>query len=173
MNRASNYIGKPIFTEAGEPLDTINDVIFDPRTHQILCFVVEPGGWSGGTKILPWNDEHSITSDAVIVSSHEQVVLARKVPDIQQILETAQVVVGKQMIAPDEHQLGILNDVYFDAKTGTILEYEISIGNSSTTVADQRIMLQPDDVEFEMRRGTKLQVSATTAELLEQHVHTE
>lgn len=172
MNRASNYIGKPIFTEAGEQLDTINDVIFDPRIHQILCFVVEPGGWSGGAKILPWNDELSITSDAVIVSSHAQVMLARKVPDIQQILETTQVVVGKQLIAPDGHQLGILNDVYFDAKTGTILEYEV-IGSSTTTVADQRTMLQPDDVEFEMRRGTTLQVSATTAELLEHHVHTE
>lgn len=165
-SRASSLIGKPIVTQAGERVETIDDVIFDPQTHRILCFVVEPGGWVGGTKILPWSGDCSITAHALIILSQAEVVLACKVPPIQTILENAQVVVGKQIVAPDARQIGILDDVHFDQHTGVICEYEIA-GSSPTNHAEQRIVLQPDNVEFEVRRGTALWVSAKTADLIE------
>jgi uncharacterized protein YrrD len=172
MNRASNFIGKPIFTQSGDQIETIDDVIFDPRTHHVLCFIVQPGGWVGGAKILPWADDYSITPNALIISSQEQVVLARKVPHIQAILENTQLVIGKKIVAPDGRQIGILNDVQFDQHTGAIHEYEVT-RNSPTTSSEQSIYLQPDDVEFEPSRGTVLLVSAATAELIEKQIHRE
>jgi uncharacterized protein YrrD len=172
MNRASNFIGKPIFIQSGEQIDTIDDVIFDPYTHRVLCFIVEPGGWVGGAKILPWADDYTITPNALIISSQEQVVLARNVPRIQAILENTQVVIGKKIVAPDGRQIGILNDVQFDQKTGAIHEYEVT-GSSPTTSSEQSVYLPPDDVRFELSRSAGLLVSAATAELIEKQIHTE
>jgi uncharacterized protein YrrD len=170
MNRASSFIGKPVVTQSGEQLETINDVVFDPRTHHVLCFIVKPGGWVGGAKILPWTHDYSITANALIISSQEQIVSAPKVPHIQEVLENTQVVVGKRIIAPDGHSLGILNDVYFDQATGEIHEYEVA-NDSTITSSKQHAILDPGDVEFALQRGAALSVSAATAELIEQHMH--
>lgn len=172
MNSASDFVGKPIVTQSGTLVNTIDDVVFDPQTHYVLCFIIEPGGWGGGAKILPWSDDYSITANALTISSPEQIVLAREVPHIQEILENIQVVVGKKIVVPDGRQIGTLNDVHFDENTGEIFEYEIR-GDLQITSSERHILLQPDEVEFEMRRGTALLVSATTADLIEQHIRTE
>jgi uncharacterized protein YrrD len=172
MNQASNFIGKPIVTQSGERLETIDDVIFDPRTHHVLCFLIEPGGWVGGAKILPWTHEYSITPSALIISSRDQVVSALNIPRMQAVLENAPVVIGKKILRSDGRQIGIVNDIYFDQQTGAIQEYEIT-GGSLTDSSEQRVILLPDDVEFEKHHGTALWVSAATADLIEHHMHIE
>ncbi len=172
MNRASSFIGKPIFTPSGQQVDTIDDVIFDPHTHYVLCFMVEPGGWVGGAKILPWSDDCAVTPHALTISSQEQIVFARKVPRIQEILEDIQVVVGKKIVAPDGRQLGILDDVYFDQKTGEIGGYEV-IGLAQRTDFESKAILGPEEVDFVKGDNAVLLVSPATTDLIEQRIHGE
>jgi uncharacterized protein YrrD len=170
MNSASSFVGKQVITQAGKLIDSISDVIFDPHTHQVLCFIIEPGGWVGGTKILPWSDEFSITPTALTIASPEQIVLARTVPRIQTILENAQVVVGKKIVASDGRQLGILDDVYFDQKTGEIQEYEVAPLYQKTGF-ERKAILEPEEVDFVEGSGAALVVSPATTDVIEKRIH--
>ena len=170
MNSASSFIGKPVVTQTGTPINTIGDVIFDPHTHQVLCFIIEPGGWVGGAKILPWSDEFSITSNALTIASPEQIVLARTVPRIQAILENIQVVVGKKIVASDGRQLGILDDVYFDQHTGQIREYEIT-PLSPKPGFERKAILEPEEVDFvQSDNGMLRVVSPATTGVIERRI---
>lgn len=170
MNSASSFVGKPVVTPAGKPIDIIDDVIFDPHTHQVLCFIIEPGGWVGGAKILPWSDDFSITPNALTISSPEQIVLARTVPRIQKILENIQVVVGKKIVASDGRQLGILDDVYFDQHTGQIREYEIT-PLSPKPGFERKAILEPEEVDFVQSDNGMLRVSPATTDVIEDRIH--
>lgn len=172
MNQASNLTGKPIVTPSGQQLDTVDEVIFDPHTHRVLCFIVERGGWAGGARILPWSDDHSITAHALIASPQTHIVPAHETPRIQEILENIRVVVGKKIMSPDGRQLGVLHDVAFDQRTGAVHEYDI-IDRAPARGSERRAVLPPDDVEFQRLHDTALLVSAPTADLIEQRIHAE
>lgn len=172
MNSASDFVGKPVVTPSGTLVNTIDDVIFDPHTHHVLCFIIEPGGWVDGAKILPWSSDYSITTNALTLSSPEQIVLARKSPHIQTILENIQVVVGKTIAAPDGRQIGILDDVFFDQNTGEIHEYEIS-ALSPKLDFERKALLEPEEVEFLQGDNAVLLVSATTTDLIEKQLRNE
>jgi uncharacterized protein YrrD len=170
MNSASSFVGKQVVTQAGKLIDTISDVIFDPHTHQVLCFIIEPGGWVGGAKIIPWSDKFSITPNALTIASPEQIVPARTVPHIQIILENVQVVVGKKIVASDGRQLGILDDVYFDQKTGEIQEYEVAPLYQKTGF-ERKAILEPEEVDFVEGSGAALVVSPATTDVIEKRIH--
>lgn len=173
MSQASAFIGKPIVTPAGTQLETINDVVFDPQLHQVLCFIIAPGGgWFGGARILPWSDEFSFATNALIIPSQDQIVLARDVPWIQKILETIQVVAGKRILTSDERQIGILVDVYFDQNTGEIHEYEIT-APTHTIDSNQNVALAPEEVDFVDGSNAVLVVSHATANLIESQIPVE
>jgi uncharacterized protein YrrD len=170
MNSASSFVGKQVVTQAGTPVDTICDVIFDPHKHQVLCFIIEPGGWVGGTKILPWSDKFSITANALTISSPDQIVLARSVPRIQAVLEKIQVVVGKKIVASDGRQLGILDDVYFDPKTGDIREYEVTTPFQKPGF-ERKALLEPEEMDFVESDNAILVVSPATTDVIEKRIH--
>jgi uncharacterized protein YrrD len=170
MNSASNFVGKLVVTQTGTPIDTIGDVIFDPHTHQVLCFIIEPGGWVGGAKILPWSDDFSITPNALTISSPEQIVLARKIPYIQTVMENIQVVVGKKIMGSNGRQLGTLDDVYFDQHTGEIDEYEIAAPSQKPDF-ERIAMLEPEEVDFVQGDNAMLWVSPATTDLIEKRIH--
>jgi uncharacterized protein YrrD len=172
MNSARDVVGKPIVTPSGTPVNTIADVIFDPHTHYVLCFIIEPGGWVGGAKILPWSDDYSITPNALTLSSPEQIVLARKVPHIQEILENIQVVVGQKIVAADGRQLGILDDVFFNQNTGEIHEYEIGAPSPKLDF-EQKATLEPEEVDFLQGDNGVLLVSAATTDLIKKQIRNE
>ena len=171
MNSASSFVGKQVVTQAGRIIDSISDVIFDPHTHQVLCFIIEPGGWVGGAKILPWSDKFSITPNVLTITSPEQIVLARTVPRIQAVLENIQVVVGKKIMASDGRQLGILDDVYFDQETGEIQEYEVVSPLFHKTGFERKAILEPNEMDFIEGEGTTLMVSPETTDVIEKRIH--
>lgn len=150
MSRASNFIGRPVVTQSGKQIETVDDVVFDPQTHQVLCFVMKQGGgWLGGAWILPWSGQVSIAPNALIVLSTEQIVLARTAPRIRMFLEKTQVVIGRKIVSPDNRHVGVLSDVYFDETTGDVIRYEMA-GISPDNRTPQSIALPPAEVEFDM-----------------------
>ncbi len=172
MSRASNFIGKPVIIQSGKQIETVDDVIFDPHTHTVLCFSMSyGGGWLGGTRILPWSDQLSIAPNALIVASQDQIILARTLPHMREILEKSQVAVGKKLMSPDNRLWGTLSEVHFEQDTGKVRLYEIT-HSAQDSNAVQSIILQPDDVDFqtEDRSNTVLIISNATAERIENHV---
>ena len=136
----------------------------------MLCFIIEPGGWVGGAKIIPWSDEFSITPNTLTITSSEQIVPASTVPRIQTILENVQVVVGKRIVASDGRQLGILDDVYFDQDTGEIQEYEVAPLYQKTGF-ERKAILEPQEVDFVEGSSAVLVVSPATTDVIEKRIH--
>ncbi|NDJ78518.1 MAG: hypothetical protein GYB65_19890 [Chloroflexi bacterium] len=170
MSKASDFVGKPIVTQSGEKIETIDDIVFDPEIHQVLCFIIAPGGgWFGGARILPWSTAVSITDHAIIISSQAQIVFARTLSRIQTLLENKQVLTGKKLVAPNGQRLGMLSDIYFDRDTGAIRVYEVSatIGHTGSS---QRALLKPDEVDFIQGDGGTLRVSPPTADVIERQI---
>lgn len=171
MDKVSRLVGRPVVTETGAQIETINDVVFDPQTHHILCFVIAPGGgWFGGAKILPWSDRLSIKPNALVVSSPDQIVPARQIPEIQTMLESNnQLSVGKQLVTPDGRRIGVLSDIFFDKRTGEIRHYEVS-RTTPKTAFRQTAILEPDEVHFEQGSDAVVQVAPDTASLIEERI---
>lgn len=173
MRKASHFAGKPVVTQSGEQIETIGDVIFDPQTHQALCFVLAPGGgWSGGAKILPWSHEFSIAANALVISSQDQIVLARTMSRIQAILENIHILVGQTIMTADGRRVGTLSDVYFDAHTGQIHQYEITRAARYIDPGHE-VVVPPEEIEFEENDNHILLVSTATADRIEQHIRDE
>lgn len=170
--RASQFVGKPVVTQSGKQIELIGDIIFDPQTHQALCFVIAPGGgWFGGAEIIPWSGDFSIEANAVKIPSEKEIVMAYKIPHIQEILESAQVSPGMKIATSGKRRIGILNDVYFNGATGEIQVYEV-VTTSQHTGFIERAFLEPDETEFVRSDSLMLVISRTTAELIEDQIST-
>lgn len=129
MLKGSDIIGKTIVTlDTGERLNSINDLVFDQNTNQLLAFVVDDGGWFSEARVLPLNAVQSIGPDAVLITSRNAIVDAPRIPAVQRILERDNILKGTTVLTTDGRDLGKLNDLFFDERSGQIEGFEVSGG---------------------------------------------
>jgi uncharacterized protein YrrD len=127
--KGSDVIGIPVMAQdTDQPLDPVQDVIFDPKINRLLGFVVDKGGWFSEAMIVFWEEVQLIGPDVIQLSSVESVISAVYAPPVKQIMEHENILNHAKVITTDGHELGKLVDVYFDAQTGQIEGYEVSGG---------------------------------------------
>lgn len=129
MYKGRDIIGKPLVSyDKGEKFDTVEDLIFDQDSNQLLGFLVNESSWFKDARVLLLKDVQAIGFDAVITPSKEAITKASEIPAIRHILKHNNILKGTRILTMDGRDLGTMIDLYFDEQTGAVEGYEVSGG---------------------------------------------
>lgn len=128
MEKASEIMGRTVVVrEGGQEVGKIKDIVVDPSGRQVLGFVVAEGLFKG-TKVAPWMGMQAIGPDSVVLATAASIVKAEEAPEIQAVLEKDLSIRGLRLQTSTGKDLGKIDDIQFDERTGAVLGYELSGG---------------------------------------------
>ena len=168
MRNGKGMLGKPVVAyDSGEEFQTIIDLIFDQKSNQLLGFLVDEGGWFSNALVLPLKNIKSIGADAVIVASRDTIAPASEFPEIESILKRDNILKGTRIMTIDGRDLGTMEDIYFDDRTGAIEGYDVSGGVFADAYSGRSFVPAPDTLKI----GEDIAfVPSETANLMEEQV---
>ncbi|MDQ0339544.1 uncharacterized protein YrrD [Caldalkalibacillus uzonensis] len=143
MRRACDVIGSVVMNiTSGESLGRVADLVFD-REGRLQGLVLEKQSWFGKQPFLPTLHIQSIGEDLVTVA--HQLPEATFEPRGGWLLfqQAEPRMMGTPVVTPNGKQLGVLEDVYFDEHSATIIGYEISDGFFSDMFEGRHMIRQP------------------------------
>lgn len=121
MRKSSDVIGTPIVLPQEQRGERIIDWILDLSANRLLGFVVTRGGWSGGARILLWENIRQLSDQAVVSASVSPIIEIAKIMRVKQVLERRQPLIGLDVITRNGKLLGKVVDFYFDEEDGTLI----------------------------------------------------
>lgn len=148
MERYSEIVGLPVIcADNGKKVGIIHDVIFCPKTREVRGFLLERKGCEISKKVVRLKDVVNLGRDALIINDCSCIskVLSRK--GSPELMDKAEVR-GLRIYTRSGEDLGVVKDVLFDYKTGTIEGFEISDGLLHDLVQGRNILPLFGKVEF-------------------------
>lgn len=126
--KASEILGRAAVTrEGGQKAGKVKDLVIDPTGRQVLGFVLAEGVFKK-TMVAPWAGLQTIGPDNVIFSAESAVVKTGAAPEIKSVLEGKFKVKGRKLQTTAGKDLGEIDDLQFDERTGAVLGYLVSGG---------------------------------------------
>ena len=123
--RFSEATGRQVVTTStAETVGRVDDFVVDPRRRAVVALSLKRT--EGGDTLL-WTDIAAFGADAVTVTSADKIVDAA--PAIVALSGKEHRLVGKRVLTADGDDIGIVDDVEFDADTGTITSLLLSSGD--------------------------------------------
>lgn len=148
MRRAGDVLGLAVIDViSGKRLGQVEDLLFD-REGRLRGLFLTRESWFGKKPFLPLAYILSIGEDCITISGPFP---DEHPPPEGQWFGFSQAeprMVGMPVITTNGKQLGILEEVYFDEKRGTIVGYELSDGFFSDMTDGRQIIRQPDQFLF-------------------------
>lgn len=128
--KATDIIGLKVLTlQEGKEIEEVDDIIYDPLENKIKALLVDPGGWFSDAKVVLFKDIKSIGKDEILVNSQDAVAKASDVSErISGIAKENKHLTHTKIVTEDGKKLGKVSDVYFDDKTGEVIEFEVTQG---------------------------------------------
>jgi uncharacterized protein YrrD len=124
--KASEVLGRAaVIREGGQKAGKVRDLVIDPTGHQVLGFVLMEGVFSG-TQVARWAGLQTIGEDNVIFSAAGDVVKAAAAPEIKSVLDSKLKFKGRKLQTTAGKDLGQIEDLRFDERSGAVLGYELS-----------------------------------------------
>lgn len=123
--RFSDAVGRQVVsTSTATTVGKVDDFVVDPRRHAVIAVLLKKT--EGGDTLL-WPDVLAFGSDAVTITDSSKIVEAS--PAITALSGKGHQLVGNRVLtaAGDEH--GKVDDVEFDADTGTITSLAVASGD--------------------------------------------
>jgi uncharacterized protein YrrD len=128
MAKASDVIGRSIMVRStGQASGKVKDVVVDQPGRQVLGFLVGIGALKGD-RAVPYAEVQAIGQDSVIVNSPESIVKPEQAAEIKTALVRSGSIHGLRVQTTSGKDLGRIDDISFDDKTGLISGYELSGG---------------------------------------------
>ena len=78
--------------------------------------------------MAPWAGVQAIGPDSVVLATAASIVKAEEAPDIKAVLEKDLSIRGLRLQTSMGKDLGKIDDIQFDERTGAVLGYELSGG---------------------------------------------
>jgi len=131
MLRGSDFIGIPLTfrTDHGrEVSERVKDWIFDVQANQLLGFLINHGGWSGGARVLMWQNVHSVTPGSIEIEYCSPVIDISQVMRVKRVLESRTRLIGTEVISRQGENLGEIVDAYFHEDSGQLCALATSGG---------------------------------------------
>lgn len=128
--KASKVIGLPVFTISdGKKIENVDDVIYDPIKNKIEALLIEKGGWFAESRVILFSDLEGIGYDAALITSPARIKKLTEVSkNIEAIVKNDTYLTNTKIITEDGIELGRVSDIYFNATTGRVEEFEVSQG---------------------------------------------
>lgn len=148
MDRQSEVVGLPVIcVENGRRIGTVEQVLFCPRLRTVKGFLLERKGGRIAKKVILLEDVSHVGRDAIIVKDYS---CAKKLKEAEKKngLKDRAVVNGLKVYTKTGDDLGIVRDVLFDHKTGTMEGVEVSDGLLEDILRGRYVLPLFGKVEF-------------------------
>lgn len=129
MRKGSTVIDQDVFSVSdGTRLETVTDLVINEANDAIIALLIDTGGLMSSSKVIPVSSIHRFGPSAVMVENADVIVEADDIPEVNDILEREDSVLGSRVVTHEGDDLGEIKDMYFDEKTGQIRGFEVSGG---------------------------------------------
>lgn len=145
--KGKSIIGLHIVTvDTGSIVQTVNDLAYNPETHQVEALIVSNGGLFSSAKAVAMDDVKNIGENAVIIPDASVVKSVKEIGgSIQSIANSNKYLVKTNVLTIDGKELGKVTDIYFDSQTGYVELMEVSQGGLKTLTEGKK-SIKPSDI---------------------------
>lgn len=121
---AKDLTGIPVMDgNTGKTLGRLQEWLTDKNGKYIIGFVLDPGGLFSLKKTVPYSDVVNISEDAIVVMPGE----AGGNENMLHVDDAFQAF-GKRVLSRSGEELGLVEDIMFEAATGRIAGWRLSSG---------------------------------------------
>ena len=129
MRKGKDAGGLLVITrDSGKKVGKVEDLVLDRQGSRVLGILIDEAGWFKEAKVVPWSSFRVIGLDAVIIDEEASAKKASEVPEMSEVLDQGNVLVGARVATTDGRELGKIEDFYFDPETGIVKGFELSGG---------------------------------------------
>lgn len=126
MVHGRDWLGRPVLAWPGRGrLGEVADLLLDAAGRRVIGLVVRSGNWLGSQRIVPLANVRSAAADGIEVAVAPGDVTT---VSAEQAWGQLRDLAGKRLLSRSGDDLGLLDDIAFDARTGDILNYRLSGG---------------------------------------------
>lgn len=149
--KGNDIIGKSIFAcDIGENIaSVVEDLVLAPNSRKLLGFVVTKDCQAAEALVLPFDCVQSLGPDAIAIQSIG-VLIPIKELELEKAIEQGRIRDSK-VVTTKGRDLGIIADIYFDAKTGAVEGYEICAGVVADTFSGRSLIRATEDITIKSR----------------------
>ena len=148
MERYGEVLGLPVIcVENGKRIGIIKDIMFCPKHKEVIAFLLERKGCEIRKKVILLKDVLSLGKDALIVNDCKCTTTFKKLENTEEFKEKG-IIKGLRVYAKTGEDLGIVNDILFDYKTGIIEGVEVSDGIFQDIILGRKVIPLFGRVEF-------------------------
>lgn len=112
---------------------------------QVKGILVDEKGIFNRTKFLPFENIHGFGDFEVMVENYQLFPIVKNEQG-QVYFEHYHGLKGKVFLTEEGNKLGLLDDVYFEEKLGTIVGYEVTDGFFADIAEGKKIISYPSDL---------------------------
>lgn len=147
MRRARDFLGLPVLSvESGNQVGNARDLLID-ETWNIQGIILETRHWFSSLKYVQWDDVIACGEDAITIPDESTIRTLEEGAHLNAFLTGKRSVKGLPVITVNGHQLGMVEDVYFDDQMGRqIVGYELSEGFISDLREGRKWLPLPENV---------------------------
>lgn len=122
-----DWLGRPVLTGPNRRrLGEVADLLLDAAGRRVVGLVVRLGNWLGGQRIVPLAHVREAAPDGIVVEAVSADGLATL--SDEQTWGQLRDLAGKRLLSRAGEELGLLDDIAFDARTGLIENYRLTTG---------------------------------------------
>lgn len=119
MRRGREIIGLPIIDlSSGERVAEVKDILCSLEDQRISALLVDKGSLLRPSKLVRWENIHSIGHDAVTIDSRDVITTVKKTSTQQ---NSPNRYLGKQVLTTSGQYLGRVDDIALDPVRGNIV----------------------------------------------------
>lgn len=149
MKRASEILGLPVISaDNGKKIGIIKEVLFDKNTKSVVGFLLEPKSFASRKNVVLKKDVLSLGDDALIINDEANIVNLREVDKKSITKSKNNSLIGLRVLTKKGEDLGVVKDVLFDPRFGTIDGVLLSDGLLQDIVNGRNLLPLFGKVEF-------------------------
>jgi uncharacterized protein YrrD len=149
MRKGKDAGGLLVITrDAGKRVGKVEDLVLDRQGSRVLGILVDEAGWFREAKVVAWQSFRAVGLDAVIIDEEASVKKVSEVPEMSEVLEAGNVLVGVRVQTTEGRELGKIEDFYFDPDSGIVTGFELSGGKGRSFLPTPSSFQSGTDVAF-------------------------
>jgi len=149
MRRGKDAGGLLVITrDGGKKVGKVEDLILDRQSSRVLGILVDEAGWFSEAKVVAWPSFRLIGLDAVIIDAETSVKKASDIPEMSEVLDKGNVLIGVRVQTTEGRELGKIEEFYFDPETGIVKGFELSGGKRRSFLPTPASFQAGADVAF-------------------------
>jgi uncharacterized protein YrrD len=149
MRKGKDAGGLLVITrDSGKKIGKVEDLVLDRQGGRVLGILVDEAGWFREARVVAWPSFRVVGLDAVIIDQEASVKKASEVPEMSEVLEAGNVLVGVRVQTTEGRELGKIEDFYFDPDSGVVKGFELSGGKGRSFLPTPASFQPGTDVAF-------------------------